>query len=111
MHSLSDRYVDKQLALAAQHWDAHWIYDGGALSSLRARPVKKGEGVKNRLRTMAFDIHMGTGGLVHYNGKLWEHWLDNIWFPDRSWDARNLLAGYEAERRPMLRATTLHRSS
>src|SRR5262249_53997953 len=73
VHSLSDAYVAKHLALAASEWDVLWIFDGDTFVAQRRRPLRSGA-VKHLLKPRARWLHGRTGGLVHWAGRLWREW-------------------------------------
>lgn len=80
VHSLSEKYVRKHLALKSAGLDVLWIYDGGQFVAERARTVRGG-GIKHLLKPRARWLHAEVGGLVHHDHRLWRHWEGDVWYP------------------------------
>ncbi len=100
VHSLSESYLAKHLALRDSGLDVLWIYDGARFVAERRREIRRG-GVKHLLKPKARWLHGRVGGLVHWGGKLWHEWKHDCWYPlETDTTARLLLAftTHQAER-------------
>ncbi|MHB1422805.1 MAG: competence protein CoiA family protein [Gemmataceae bacterium] len=80
VHSLSESYMRKHLALRASGLDVLWIFDGEAFASARVRSLRGG-GRKHLLKPKARWLQGRIGGLVHYDHLLWREWKADCWYP------------------------------
>ena len=85
VHSLSPKYLPKHEALMRSQLrpNVAWIFDGDAYLSKRRRVVAQG-GIKRMLKPNARELvhRIGRGhAYVHYQGKLWQHWKHDIFYP------------------------------
>lgn len=97
VHSLSPYYVEKHYLLKTNNCKVLWIFDGEEFRSLRAFAVRGG-GQKNFLKPSAYETWEWTGGLVHWNNKLWRNWRGNIWYPCTGPLAREVCSRFEMSR-------------
>jgi len=86
VHSLSPTYVEKHRTLKSTGANILWILDGDTFTWEEREEVagKHGSrGYRHLLPPRARDLHRETGGLlqVHFQGRLWEHWKHDIWYP------------------------------
>ncbi len=80
VHTLSNKYAEKHKKLTTLNYNVLWIYDGSMFASRHRRAVWNG-GIKRLLKPKARDVYSETGGLVHFNGKLWREWKYDVWYP------------------------------
>jgi hypothetical protein len=83
VHTLTDAYIDKHLALKKTGLDVLWIFDGEAFVAERRRPIRRG-GYRHLLKPKARWLQSRVGGLVHWQGQLWREWMREITHKD--WD-------------------------
>jgi hypothetical protein len=94
VHSLSESYVDKHLALRRTGLEVLWIYDGEVFAADRSRYIRGG-GIKHLLKPKARWLHAQVGGLVHFEGELWKEWKYDCWYPLRSERTARLVWEFE----------------
>jgi hypothetical protein len=84
VHSLSPTYIEKHRMLKSTRATVLWIFDGDIFTWEGRREVPgrhSRKGYRRLLSPKARDLHRETGGLVHFQGWLWEHWKADIWYP------------------------------
>jgi hypothetical protein len=93
VHSLSERYLQKHLALKRSGLDVLWIFDGERFVAERRRGIRRG-GFKHLLKPKARWLHARVGGLVHWDGALWREWKADCWYPVEGDTTAKLLASF-----------------
>jgi hypothetical protein len=88
VHSLSEAYVAKHLALTQSAFDVLWLFDGEQFVAERRRPLRGGA-YRHLLKPKARWLHGRIGGLVHWSESLWREWKGDVWY--------SLAAGRSAE--------------
>lgn len=99
VHSLSDRYVAKHLALQSSGYDVLWVFDGEEFSASRKKQVSRG-GVKHLLKPRARWMHGRIGGFVHWEDSLRKHWKNDVWFPAEGETVDRLLSLFGSAETP-----------
>src|SRR5262249_25505638 len=94
VHSLSDRYVAKHLALRDSGLDVLWVYDGDTFGAARRREIRRG-GLKPLLKPRARWLASRLGGLVHLGSALWREWKEDCWYPVESERTAGLVGAFE----------------
>lgn len=99
VHSLSPSYAAKHKALAGSNLDVMWLADGDEFASARRLGVVgtvSGPGYRRLLKPRAYDTHKLIGMRVHFEGKLWREWKNDVWFQMTGEAAAEMLCRYEA---------------
>lgn len=94
VHSLSDSYVVKHLALRRSGLDVLWIFDGDEFAAARRKRIRRG-GIKHLLKPKARWLHSRVGGLVHFDGRLWREWRSDCWYPAETGIPATLAVAFE----------------
>jgi len=102
VHTLSPNYIDKHRILADSGMDIMWIFDGNEFGRNRLKRVRGG-GIKHLLKPRARDIHLATGGLVHFERSLWHEWKKDIWYPNNGPAAKLILNLFKDKRQEILK--------
>ena len=99
VHSLSPGYAAKHRALRSAGLDVMWISDGGAFASGRRRWSSRSGGIVGLIKPTPYLIHDDLGFKVHFGGRLWRLWRDNVWFPMSGDGVEAILGRFEDEQR------------
>jgi hypothetical protein len=97
VHSLSEHYRAKHLALKAGGFDVLWIMDGERFASRRRRHVGD-RGISRLLKPVAYQMARQLGAVVHHQGQLYAEWRGNVWFTRRGQAAAAVCQRYEQAR-------------
>ncbi len=97
VHSLSEKYILKHLALKGSDFDILWIFDGEQFVAERRRHIRGG-GFKHLLKPKARWLHNRIGGLVHWDDDLWREWRSDCWYPVRSDVTQRLVESFNENR-------------
>ena len=85
VHTLSDSYRPKERVLRRAGYKVIWLFDGAEFVSAHAKICKgrTGKGLRRMLKPKAADqvSQLRSCVLVHYNGQLWKHWRENVFYP------------------------------
>lgn len=93
VHSLSDSYYEKTAMFISEKKKYRWIFDGHTFASKRQKPVSN-EGIRSLMKPLATQYCVDFGGTVHLKNRFWNHWKNDIWYPNRSSKCQVVIARF-----------------